>query len=439
MLEHALTLFLITQPDCSDEQIHSIVSSLPTHTVRSETQIDYQQFSTPAPLARLMQLAAAITNEDIMLEPSAGTGLLLAQIASKGATLAINEFETLRAELLKLAYPQFDVTTFDGQYINALCKIRPSVILMNPPFSRNGDKHHDPLTASRHIDAALKTLLPGGRLVAIMPPYFHEFGRTDVYTRITKTYTVQANCPIEDGFSKQGTDTATRLVVIDKIATEQTAACISHLEDIPSKLPARAAIDAAKPKPQRLFSAFKTASKITPAPVKHTASIEGGAITYSKLTKPNYSADQAGIYLNYQPTRIAIDRAGRHPTQLVESIAMGSIAAPIPNYVPKLPGEIVTKRVLSAAQLETLIYAGEAHSRFLPGSYTLSDDKANLISSPHGETYRQGYFIGDGTGAGKLPLSSWTNGCAAAANISGSARTTLCSKTHSAIGQHLAV
>ena len=70
MLEHALTLFLIAQPDCSDEQIHSIVSSLPTHTVRSETQMDYQQFSTPAPLARLMQLAAAITNEDIILEPS---------------------------------------------------------------------------------------------------------------------------------------------------------------------------------------------------------------------------------------------------------------------------------------------------------------------------------------------------------------------------------
>ena len=416
MLEHALTLFLIAQPDCSDEQIHSIVSSLPTHTVRSEKQIDYQQFSTPAPLARLMQLAAAITSKDIILEPSAGTGLLLAQIAGRGGTLAINEFETLRAELLKLAYPQFNVTTFDAQYINALCKIRPSVILMNPPFSRNGDKHHDQLTASRHIDAALKTLLPGGRLVAIMPPYFHEFGRTDVYTRITEAYRVQANCPIEDGFSKQGTDIATRLVVIDKIATEQTAAYISNLADIPSKLPARSAIDAVKPTPQRLFSAFKTASKITPAPIKHTASIEVGAITYSKLTEPNYSADQAGIYLSYQPTRIAIDRAGRHPTQLVESIAMGSIAAPIPSYVPQLPEQIVTKRVLSAAQLETLIYAGEAHSHFLPGSYTLSDDKANLISNPNGETYRQGYFIGDGTGAGKgrevaaIIMDQWVRG-----------------------------
>ncbi|MDE2439462.1 MAG: strawberry notch family protein, partial [Betaproteobacteria bacterium] len=415
MLEHALTLFLIENPGTTVETLQALSIAMPTHTVRSETQIDFQQFSTPAVIARTMQIAACINPKDIILEPSAGTGLLIAQIAGDVASIAINEYEPLRAELLKLALPTATVTNHDAQYINALGKIRPSVVLMNPPFSRNGDAHHDPLTATRHLDAALKALLPSGRLVAIMPPHFHEFGRTDAYKRVTNGHRIAANCPIVDGFTKHGTGTETRFVVIDKTAPDASAT-ITDYADIPGNLPARAEVTAAPDKPKGLFSGFKSTAKVAPAPIKPSTDIVVRDITYTTLAEPNFSTDQAGIYLAYQPTRVAIDRAGQHPTQLVESIAMGSIAAPIPTYVPKLPGEIVAKRVLSAAQLETLIYAGEAHSHFLPGSYRLSDDKANLIPSPDGEVYRQGYFIGDGTGAGKgrevaaIIMDQWVRG-----------------------------
>ena len=62
---------------------------------------------------------------------------------------------------------------------------------------------------------------------------------------------------------------------------------------------------------------------------------------------------------------------------------MASVEPPNPTYVPNLPKEIVTSGALSEAQLENLIYAGQAHAKILKS----------------GE--RRGYFIGDGTGVGK--------------------------------------
>ena len=48
----------------------------PSQTRRSEEQLALQQFSTPLPLAYAALQAAAIRPGDIVLEPSAGTGML---------------------------------------------------------------------------------------------------------------------------------------------------------------------------------------------------------------------------------------------------------------------------------------------------------------------------------------------------------------------------
>ena len=143
---------------------------LPTHTRRSEEMERYQQFSTPLPLGLAALAAARISPNDHVLEPSAGTGLLaiLAEIA--GGSLALNELAETRADLLRLLFPGSPVTCFDAaqidDYIEA--KLRPSVILMNPPFSAvaNVDGRSTEATA-RHLRSALARLAPGGRLVAI--------------------------------------------------------------------------------------------------------------------------------------------------------------------------------------------------------------------------------------------------------------------------------
>ena len=56
-----------------------IAGLLPTQTRRSLESVSLQQFSTPMGLAYVASVAAAITPADIVLEPSAGTGLLAIQ------------------------------------------------------------------------------------------------------------------------------------------------------------------------------------------------------------------------------------------------------------------------------------------------------------------------------------------------------------------------
>ena len=78
---------------------------------------------------------------------------------------------------------------------------------------------------------------------------------------------------------------------------------------------------------------------------------------------------QTGVYLPYRPSRIVFDSAGEHPTALVESVAMGSIPAPIPTHVPALPELTVKDRLLLFSQLETVVYAGHAWAQFIPGRF----------------------------------------------------------------------
>src|SRR3546814_4044669 len=53
-------------------QLIAMTAALPTQSVRSETQIAFQQFSTPAPIGFLAAKAAAIPAHDIVHEPSDG-------------------------------------------------------------------------------------------------------------------------------------------------------------------------------------------------------------------------------------------------------------------------------------------------------------------------------------------------------------------------------
>ena len=77
-----------------------IAGLLPTHTRRSEESQALQQFSTPIPLGFAASTAAAITPADVVLEPSAGTGLLAILAELAGASLVLNELAETRAGLL---------------------------------------------------------------------------------------------------------------------------------------------------------------------------------------------------------------------------------------------------------------------------------------------------------------------------------------------------
>ena len=68
-----------------------------------------------------------------------------------------------------------------------------------------------------------------------------------------------------------------------------------------------------------------------------------------------------------------------HPSPLVESGPMASVAPPAPTYRPVLPVRITDDALVSDAQMETVIYAGEAHAQVLPGSWILGDAPHQVI------------------------------------------------------------
>ncbi len=196
---------------------------LPAETRRSEASQALQQFSTPIELAFVAAIAARITADDLVLEPSAGTGMLAVQAEIAGAKFLLNEWAEDRHALLKVLFPNGSATRFDGAQIHDRLDpaLRPSVVLMNPPFSAS------PLIAGRHASAtfehvrsALARLEPNGRLVAITGESFSSYSRSwrGAFEKLQQTSTLRASFAMRRGFFRRhGTDVESRLTVIDKV------------------------------------------------------------------------------------------------------------------------------------------------------------------------------------------------------------------------------
>ncbi len=433
VLEHALALhFRALGPGLSSfDDVRPIVdmaNRLPTQTVRSEEQIDWQQFSTPVDIAAVAVLLANVQPDDVILEPSAGNGLLVAQLGAH-KRLHLNELDPTRRGRLAHVFPDAIVTGHDGATLNASLgnMERPTLIIMNPPFSRSLGRGDDDYAAVRHLQAALRRLRPGGRLVAIMPDWFGPSARMrDQYDTVLRDVTVRTAIRLEKCYLKHGTSIAVRLFVIDKLPGKAPPATIQRssvnelieLLIIPERAPARADLPAAAPKRSSGVSMFRAVKSNRPEPRPYHAPVRNHALPvgYTKLDTPAPLLDQTGVYLPYRPSRIVFDKAGEHPTALVESVAMGSIPAPIPDYLPRLPERTVAERLLSASQLETVVYAGHAWSQTVPGRFKPNKEGVGLTLAEDGDTYRKGFFLGDGTGAGKgrqiaaCILDNWLQG-----------------------------
>ena len=422
-------------------QLGKIAGLLPTHTRRSEEAQTFQQFSTPIPLGFAAVTAAAITPADRVLEPSAGTGLLaiLAEIA--GGTLLLNELAGVRAGLLSSLFPALSVTRFDAAQIDDHLDpgLIPTVVLMNPPFSvvahvegRMAD------AAFRHVASALARLAPGGRLVTITGASFASDNPawTASWTRLQERGRVTFSAAVDGSvYAKHGTTIPTRLTVIDKLPADDPAvfptaigvapdvatlmACLA--DRLPARLPVDpgVAVPIARPAVPRTVRGYvnRTAKAAPAAPLVEP---DGVPLAYETV---DWAPAEDGrlsdaIYEEYGLQTIRIAGAQAHPTQLVQSASMASIVPPKPSYRPTLPSDILGK--LSEAQLETVIYAGEAHAGFLAGGWTVDDTLDNLAAAPEDAEdairFRQGFMVGDGTGVGKgresaaIILDNWMQG-----------------------------
>jgi len=423
-LQDQATLDFRANPIAAAEFFGRLEAFVPRQTTRSDEQIELQQFATPPRLAWLAARACGIAHGDLVLEPSAGTGMLAVWADKSSARLALNEISALRRDCLGHMFSAASITGHDAELIDDLLGAapRPAVVLMNPPYSWGAERGHDGRTGARHLRSAWNRLAPGGRLTAIMPEWF-DIGR--FLRRMTSPATLRLNAAIERGFLAQGTSITARLLVLDKVdvTSEPVIARTSDFAELCAlvdAVPARAtALAAAAPplRPLRVLPLLRPGLRPSPVAARPAAGPEAAApVAYRALNVPAPTPEQVGHYLPYRPSRIEIAGAAEHPTPLVESVAMGSITAPVPTEVPKLPGTAVTCGLLSAAQIETLVYTVSAHARDLPGLFAPEDKGCTLKASAEGKTYRMGYFLGDGTGAGKgrqvasVILDRWVQG-----------------------------
>jgi predicted RNA methylase len=345
----------------------------------------FQQFSTPIPLGLVAACAAAITPADRVLEPSAGTGLLAIFAEIAGGALVLNELADTRASLLSLLFPAIPVTRFDAAQIDDHLDpaVTPSVVLMNPPFSAMANvEGRIADTTYRHVASALARLPRratgddhrrqlrarqsglAGRLHSPAGARAHRLLR-----RHRRRGLCQTRHDVSDaadrhrqaarrrsgrvpgrtrrrlerhaaGLARRSfADTARRrsLLTVPAVAASALAAC--------------AAISTAPPRPSPPPCRWPSRRACHSPTRPRTAAGEGGRLS-------------DGIYEEYGLQAIRIAGSQAHPTRLVQSAAMASVAPPRPSYRPHLPVNI--HELLSDAQLETVIYAGEAHADHLP-------------------------------------------------------------------------
>lgn len=106
---------------------------------------------------------------------------------------------------------------------------RPSVILMNPPFSRSLGRGADALAAVRHLQAAIKRVRPGGRVVAIMPDWFFNSARMGtIWSTTLASVALRTSIRLTHAYGKHGTGVAVRLYVIDKTVGDTTTVTLQR-------------------------------------------------------------------------------------------------------------------------------------------------------------------------------------------------------------------
>lgn len=212
--------------------LRNLIAQLPTQKVRSAGQELLQQFSTPPQLAWLANKALGPQSDDVVMEPSAGTGSLVAMLRGMVRKVMVNEIDPHRREMLRMQGYE-NITDADAEFLNGTLEAKgvtekPTAIVMNPPFSSTGGrvKSNKNKFGHAHVIQAFQRLAPGGRLVAILGEgtTMTAPSARNLWAYLKKNGQVRANVGIDGKeYAKYGTTFGNRLLIVDKVAPSDAA------------------------------------------------------------------------------------------------------------------------------------------------------------------------------------------------------------------------
>ena len=448
--------------------LETLAALEPSQTRRSEEQLELQQFSTPLPLAYAALQAAAVRPGDTVLEPSAGTGMLavMAECALGDRTagaLHLNELAGVRAGLLTRLFPDAPVTRHNAEAIaDRLPAIAPSVVLMNPPFSVspgvNRIRHDADL---RHLRSAFSMLPVGGRLAAITSAncipgdaaWADAFEHLD--PRVVFSIAIDGRA-----YARRGTTFDTRLTVLDKGGKDRGSIAI----DTPIARYRRRRVARRRCRPSSAAASRGGRGRPVRAQARATADHQqarqqGGGEARAPGVPPEGLGSRLRAFLQDRrherrcrdkrtrqarcrplrsvgaPHRAHRRRQARIRLRWCNPPPWRRSPIPVPDYRPMLPGRIAADGMLSDAQLESVILAGQAHGSRLDALYRIAHDWETVERADNGDEdnrddentgadpgdgnpyddgaadgieafsepvrFRRGWMLGDGTGCGK--------------------------------------
>ena len=193
-----------------DDPAPLLAEVLNTGIMPLDNPLDF--YRTPAEVVERMVEIVGDVSGKVVLEPSAGDGAIVEQVVSKYPRAIVHaiEVDEKRADKLRQKFSGVNVTQADFM---AHTPANPDVVLMNPPFTLQGDK----LAYITHIQKAYDVMKAGGKLVAIAPASL-KF-RSDKRTAGLREFVTERGY-IEDlpagAFGDSGTMVSTVLLAMDK-------------------------------------------------------------------------------------------------------------------------------------------------------------------------------------------------------------------------------
>ncbi|MEO1615069.1 MAG: strawberry notch family protein [Planctomycetota bacterium] len=225
--------------------ITDFMETVPQHKARTGEKDTLQQFSTPPAYSYVVNWIANVNDSDTVLEPSAGVGGLAIHAKNAGAKVAVNELDEDRLVLMRgLEFDSY--FNEDAEQIDSILagKVNPTVVVMNPPFSRSGRRTGNKKQIGmdrKHMDRAMELLPDGGRMVAIVGAGMR--GQSQGMTRWLENHPYQVRANVEvarEVYKGYGTQFPTRVLVIDKLpandAVSVVEAKVENLSQLASTL-----------------------------------------------------------------------------------------------------------------------------------------------------------------------------------------------------------